>query len=108
MPKIPLHGLDKAEVLAALYNASRPVGTGVSQYDPTPMTPNEGKHLLENNYYFDYIRGRVLKLDFSKEELETCLYDRDNGEGAAAKVISELRKKPNDGPNEVTQCLKWG
>jgi hypothetical protein len=34
---IDLKGLNKAAVLAALYNASKPQGMGFLQYDPTPM-----------------------------------------------------------------------
>jgi hypothetical protein len=93
MPKISLEGLDKGEVLAALYNASRPLGMGFLHYDPKPMTAEEGAGILATSLYFDYLRGRVMKIDLSGDELEVWLYDRDNGEGAAARVIEELRQK---------------
>lgn len=44
--KISLAGLDKAAVLAALYNASRPQGMGFMHYDPTPMTVKEASKIL--------------------------------------------------------------
>ena len=88
--KIDISKKDKAEVLAALYNASHPLGLGFLQYDPTPMTVEEARKLLSETTYFDYLKGRVMKVDLSGEELETWLYDRDNGEGAAAKVLSNV------------------
>lgn len=43
--------------------------------------------------YFDYLKGRVMKVDLSKDEIETAMYDRDNGQGAAEIVINELRER---------------
>jgi len=92
---IDISKLDKAEVLAALYNKSRPLG--FLHYDPTPMTKEEANILLkEQEYitydgrksiYFDYLNGRVMKVDLSGNELDPYLYDRDNGEGAAANAL---------------------
>jgi len=89
---ISLNGLDKADVLAALYNASRPLGMGNLHYDPKEMTRDEAQsHLRPGENYFDYLKGRVMKVDLSGEMLDPWLYDRDNGEGAAAAVIERLR-----------------
>jgi len=89
---ISLRGLDKAAVLAALYNASHPLGMGFLHYDPEPMTTEEAKELLEEHPHFDYLKGRVMKLDFSDGEFDSWLYDRDVGPGAASMVITALRK----------------
>ncbi len=43
---ISINGLDKAAVLAALYNASRPQGMGFMHYDPKPMEVEEARTLL--------------------------------------------------------------
>ena len=88
--KIDISKKDKAEVLQALYNASHPLGLGFLQFDPTPMTKEEAIELLNQTTYFDYLKGRVMKVDLSGEELETRLYDRDNGEGAAARALSTI------------------
>ena len=88
--KINLAKKDKAEVLAALYNASRPLGLGFRHFDPTPMSTEEARELLSQGTYFDYVKGRVMKVDLSGDELETWLYDRDNGEGAAEKALSKV------------------
>ncbi len=89
---ISLEGLDKAAVLAALYNASHPLGMGFLHYDPEPMTIEEAAALLKEHPYFDYLKGRVMKLDFSGNELDTRLYDLDVGPVAARLVIATLQR----------------
>jgi hypothetical protein len=84
-------GLSKAAVLAALYNASRPQGMGFMHYNPKPMTEPEAQHLLDSGQtYFDYLHGRVMKISLKGDELETHLYDRDNGPGAAEVALQAL------------------
>lgn len=89
---ISLVGLDKAEVLAALYNRSQPQGMGFLHYTATPMTREEAAQCLETSQYFDYLKGRVMKVSLEGDELDPRLYDRDNGQGAAKQVIDELRR----------------
>ena len=91
MSKIALAGLNKADVLAALYNASKPQGMGFMHYDPKPMTRDEAEGLLKQTTYFDYLKGRVMKVDLSGDELDTWGYDHDNDQGAAERAIAELR-----------------
>ena len=88
MAQINLLGMDKAVILAALYNASKPQGMGFLQYNPRPMSIEEARELLEEGTYFDYLKGRVMKIDLSGDTLETRSYDRDNGDGAAEKAIN--------------------
>ena len=87
-------GLDKAEVLAALFNNARPMGLGVVEYNPyyTMLIP-EAHHILQTTTRFDYLAGRVLKVDLSNDnEFDEWLYDRDNGEGAAQRAIDSIKK----------------
>jgi hypothetical protein len=92
MATVNISKLDKADVLAALYNASIPLGLGILHYNPKPMTHGEAETLLRGQTYFDYVQGRVMKIDLSGDELDTYLYDRDNGQGAAVRVISSLEQ----------------
>ena len=86
---IDLKGKDKAEVLAKLYNASKPLGMGFFHYDPKPMTVEEAQALLDSGEtYLDYLKGRVMKISLADDELDPRLYDRDNGEGAAARALA--------------------
>lgn len=95
-------GIDRAALLAALYNQAKTQGMGFLQYDPTPMTTEEASRLLETctteyrgikECYFDYLKGRVMKIDVLPDMLDPRLYDRDNGQGAVAGVVDGLMKK---------------
>jgi hypothetical protein len=92
---IDISGYDKADVLAALYNNSKPLGLGILHYDPSSMTAEEARLLLNEHTYFDYLKGRVMKVDLSGNAIDPWGYDRDNGDGAAFHAIS-------------TQCVKRG
>ncbi len=84
---------NKAEVLAVLYNNSKPLGLGMLHYDPKSMTKEEAQKLLDEGFtYFDYVKGRVLKIDLSTNKLRTDLYNRDNGISAAEKAIATLKE----------------
>jgi len=90
---INIKGLDKAEVLAALYNASQPLGMGFLHYDPKPWTAEDAREYMEEygGLYFDYVKGRVMKVDLSHSDFDEWGFDRDNGQGAAARAIDAIR-----------------
>lgn len=100
--------LEPAEVLRRLYNASYPRGLGRLHFTPDDMTLDQAKALIEeretyvaklapeperrakllrNALYFDYLKGRVIKAYISDRQLDVALYDRDNGQGAAARAL---------------------
>jgi len=90
---ISIKGVDKAAVLAALYNNSKPLGMGMLHFDPAMMTTDEARKEIEKmsyGLYFDYLKGRVMKVDLSGDELNPALYDRDNGDGAALAAIKTI------------------
>lgn len=88
---IDLKDLNKAQVLAALYNRAKPQGMGFLHFTPEDMTKNEAQALLDaGQTYFNYVKGRVMKVDLSGNTLDPYLYDRDNGNGSAFDVISNL------------------
>jgi hypothetical protein len=89
--KVSIAGLDKADVLRVLYDRAKPFGLGFLHYKPGNMSKEEAESLLAETTSFDYLRGRVMKISFGGNELETRLYDRDNGDGAAAAAIATLR-----------------
>lgn len=85
---IDISKMNKAEVLSKLYNAAKPQGMGFLHYDPTPMTVKEAQEYLDaGQLCFDYLKGRVMKVNLSGDELDPWLYDRDNGKGAAEAAI---------------------
>ena len=89
MTEIDISKLDKAAVLAALYNAARPQGMGFLHYTPEDMTRDQAAELLKETANFDYLRGRVMKISLANDVLRTGLYDRDNGDGAAARALKK-------------------
>ena len=82
--------LTAAEKLSRLYNHARPQGMGFSHFTPEDMTVEQAQALLDARpdiTYFDYLKGRVMKIDVAKEPLDTRLYNRDNGYEAAERAL---------------------
>lgn len=88
---IDISNKDKAEVLAELYNNSHPMGMGIVQYDPTPMTVEIARKLLEREQFFSYLRGRPIHINFEDNIILVRGYNNDNGQGLAQRVISSCR-----------------
>lgn len=85
---INIKGKNKAEILAKLYNNAIPQGMGFTHYVPAPMTVEEAQKILESGQtYFDYLMGRVMKVNLGNDELDTRLYNRDNGFQAAERAL---------------------
>ena len=96
-------------LLAALYNASRPQGMGFIHYDPTPMTEAQAQSILDGGTtYFDYLKGRVMKISLAKDEVETWLYDRDNGSGAAENAVEALRSSGETNSSDIQGAHQAG
>ena len=90
--------LDKREVLRALFTRAQPQGMGFVNYDPSKaLTDEECEGLLGKTMYFDYLQGRVMKVDLEGDNIDPWLYDRDNGAGACADAIERLRGNDIDG-----------
>ena len=101
--EVSIAGLDKAALLAALYNGSRPMGMGWLQAREGVMTVEQARAEIEagddssrmfgkeRELYFDYLRGRPLKVDLSGDVLRTWLYNRHNGTNAAERIVAKLR-----------------
>lgn len=67
-----------------------------TQLSKLELTETEAQKLLASSKYIDYIGPVLIKIDFSKPDIDTTLYDADNhkfGEPtqSAHTVISELR-----------------
>lgn len=93
--KVNIKGLERGEVLAALFNDAKPQGLGVLQFVDRKMTPSDGEYMFLQGDYFDYLEGRVIKTEIKRgaEFIDSTLYDRDNGDGAAARAIGILRQR---------------
>lgn len=96
MTIVDIRQLDKAAVLAALYNASKPLGRGfLNPAAGQPMTVEGAAQVLSDaggDPYFDYLNGRVMKVDLGGDTVDLRLYDRDNGDGTGAAAIAALTR----------------
>lgn len=98
---ISITGLSKAAVLSALFNQAKTQGLGTLHHQPAHiMSEEEAQALIDvrisaaGRLAFDYLEGRVLKVDLTHDTLDVYLYDRDNGgAGTAARIIERVREK---------------
>lgn len=89
---INIGGLDKARVLKALYDNSHQNGFSYLQNQTGGIvTVDDCRERLAQDSYVDYFNGRVIKVDFSGDTINERLYDRDCGQGAAARAIDSIR-----------------
>lgn len=90
-----IKNLNKGAVLAALYNNAKVQGMGIFQSKPGSMSIPEAEQILQESRdkYFDYLFGRVMKISLAGDEVDTRLYNRDNGPEAAERVISRLKSE---------------
>lgn len=100
---VDVSGLDEAELLAALYNAAKPIGLGIFHYDPEhQMTAVEAREIIKvsralygpSGWGVDYIKGRPIKIIVLDGTLTGAwLYDRDQGPGKCVSIIATLRAR---------------
>ena len=92
MGMVDIKGLDKAEVLHALWRHSHPQGLSFLGLSPEGFTLQKARDLikerLKNNtgLYFDYVEGHVIKCNLYGDYFDEFLYDRDCGPGAAEEA----------------------
>lgn len=95
---VNIKGLDKARVLKALYDNSHVQGLGfMTAAEEGDVTVEDCAELLEKYTSFDYLYGRVLKVELSGDEFDERLYDRDCGEGAAQRAVDSIRAEREGG-----------
>lgn len=95
---VDIKGLDKAKVLKALYDHSHVQGLGfMHAAEEGTVTVESCAELLEKYTQFDYLHGRVLKVDLSGDEFDERLYDRDCGAGAAQRAVDSIRDETEGG-----------
>jgi hypothetical protein len=104
MTDIDITGIDKAVLLAALFNHSKQLGAGkLDESGQYPLTVDEARNIIQARTHahgwrssFDYLRGRVINCDIGGDLLDACdawVYDRDNGAGRCVQAIEFARKQ---------------
>lgn len=83
--------LSKEETLMHLFNNAKPQGMGFLHFKSENMTLEKAEELLSHTDYFDYVEGRVMKIDFSNfPEMDFWLYNRDNNK-PAEEILDNLQ-----------------
>ncbi len=93
---IDISNKDRNEVLAALYNASTPIGMGFAQYNPMTWTKEIASMYFEQYGKLDsdgvitinWIMGRPLNIKFENNLVYVAGYNNDNELGLAQRAIS--------------------
>lgn len=88
-----ISGLDRKQVVQALFTAASHQGMGVlgsSQDRNNKLTDQEAEKVIQAKKV-GYLKGRSMKLNFDGDQLDVTLYNRDNGDNAAQEVLHELR-----------------
>lgn len=103
---VDISGLDKAAVLATLFNAAAPGGMGFLQakFGPSIMTVENAQQVINaggtdelgynrGKHRFGHLFGRPLEVDLSGDAFDPSIFDRDNGgtAGTAKRFIDHLR-----------------
>ena len=115
---INIKGLSKAEILVAMYNSSKPLGAGFLDPDYNSILTLEKAEMLYHQSHgrFDYVQGRLIKVNLLSDHVNPCAYDRDNGEGALAACVEAVRsgtsvslkvyEKPSDLDDKMKRSFK--
>lgn len=95
---VDIKGLNKADVLMALYEASHYQGMSFLGMQKVFVHSDAVKLIdrcIENDtrLRFDYVNGRIIKCDITDDMFDPTFFDRDCGEGAAADAIKKLKNK---------------
>lgn len=106
---IDISNKDRNEVLAALYNASTPIGMGFAEYNPMPWTKEIASMYFKRygipNYNgeitFDWIMGRPVKCTFINNLVYVADYNNYTEYGLAERAIATCPNK------EITHIKKF-
>lgn len=92
---INIANIDKAKLLQALFNNSKQLGLGfMDASGANDMSIDEAKSIVSDNedrLYFDYLKGRVMKVNIGGDTMNSGGYDRDNGDGAALVAVNSIQ-----------------
>jgi hypothetical protein len=90
---VNIQGINKEELLRALWEASSPASFYAMQRMNAPEFDLDLAYSqIHNNGYADYICGRVIKCNIMESDnVDPSMYDRDNGQGKFLSVVTTLR-----------------
>ena len=78
---------DKAEVLCALYNASRRFN---SLRTDDILTKSEAQVLLKTTTSFEFVKSHIMRIDLTTNTVDTTRFNHANGPLAAENAIEKV------------------
>jgi len=88
-----IKGMNKAEVLLALYQGSYMQGMSFLGFPGKEPTVEDCQTRLDMSTYIDYFFGRIIKCELKGDFVDFRLYDRDCGYGAGELAVLEYFTK---------------
>jgi hypothetical protein len=89
---VNIKGLDKTELLVRLWCESKVLSVfGFGPMIPYQKLYKDAEAALAKKKRIDYFNGVPIKTDLDEDEVDPWLYDRDNEEGAFARVVQTMR-----------------
>ena len=103
--------LNKADVFLTLFNNAKTPGLGlIAAAMFGPLSIEGAEKIMQDcneDIYFDYVYGRVMKISLKGDDIDTRLYNLNNGENAAEKAIQKLRENiKNDQIDQKKELIK--
>ena len=90
LPQINIQGLNKVDLLRALWNEVMPASFFVSNPQKIPeFDSNVAETIVQ--HYIDYFCGRAIKCDISKNVANPTGYDRGTAPGTFQRIATDLR-----------------
>lgn len=96
---IDIKGIEKGVLLHQLWRFSQAQGISYLGLPIKPVNEDTFREIIKmyqdegRDLYFDYLMGKVMKIDISADEMDPWLYDRDNGVGQAQLVVNYIRQE---------------
>lgn len=88
---IDISGLDKVDLLAQLWQTSRPADSYLSSFLRPPSFDKERAKIAVNSGSIDYFCGRCIRADLREDYVNPLRYDCDAGQGVFEKIVQQMR-----------------
>ena len=88
---IDIQDLDKAKLLAKLYNDAQYIGLDANHQK---MSVNDAQGVIDDHgLKFETVGGRSLHIDLTGDTLDSTDYNRSNGYAAAESAVDTVRQR---------------
>lgn len=101
---LDISGLDKAQVLRALFDVAVPAGSSINHYNSSDTLSDAEVEDVLLRGRADYLKGRYMKITFNEED-DTIVVDQYN-EMLKGNVAEDIIKKLREAKMETKEVAK--